>query len=42
MEITKDTDLQATRDLAHRLVDDCTDEGMLDLICKLLMQPGEV
>lgn len=40
METTQNTDLQAARDLAHRLVEDCTDEDLLDLICRLLVHSG--
>ena len=40
METTKNTNLQALREMVGRLAEDCTDEDMLDLICKLLMQPA--
>ena len=42
METAKTTNLQALREMVGRLVEDCTDEDMLDLIGKLLMQPGAV
>ena len=42
METTISNALQALRDMVGRLVEDCTDEDLLDLICKLLMQPGSV
>jgi hypothetical protein len=40
MEATKPATLENLRDMVGRLVEDCTDEDLLDLICKLLMQPG--
>lgn len=40
METTKNTTLENLRELAARLAEECTDEDLLDLICKLLMQPG--
>lgn len=41
METTKST-LENLREMAAELVAECTDEDLLDLICKLLMQsaPG--
>ena len=36
METTK---LETLREMVGRLAEDCTDEDLLDLICKLLMQP---
>lgn len=38
MEITENTNLQALREMVGRLVEDCTDEDLLDLISRLLMQ----
>ena len=40
METTKNVTLEDQRDMARRLVDGCTDKDLLDLICRLLMQPG--
>ena len=40
MEITENTNLEALREMAGSLVEACTDEDLLDLICKLLVQPG--
>ena len=40
MDTTKDTNLQALREMVGRLAEECTDADLLDLICKLLMQPG--
>lgn len=42
METTKTTNLETLREMVGRLVGECTDADLLDLICKLLMQPGEV
>ncbi len=33
--------LHFLRESAGALVAECTDEGLLDLICKLLLQAGE-
>lgn len=38
MEATKTNALESLREMVGRLVEDCTDEDLLDLICKLLMQ----
>ena len=38
METAKNTNLQALREMVRHLAEDCTDESLLDLICKLLMQ----
>ena len=40
METTQPSSLEALREMVGRLAADCTDEDLLDLICKLLMQPG--
>lgn len=40
MESTAQTQLQALREMAAALVAECTDEDLLDLICKLLAAPG--
>lgn len=40
MEATKTTNLEILREMVCRLAEGCTDEDLLDLICKLLMQPG--
>lgn len=40
MEATDCTDLQLLREWACTLVERCTDEDLLDLICKLLVQPS--
>ena len=39
METTKSNTLESLREMVGRLAEDCTDEDLLDLICKLLMQP---
>lgn len=39
MEQTAPTQLQFLRDTACALVAECTDEDLLDLICKLLLPP---
>lgn len=38
MEATDRTQLQLLREWASKLVESCTDEDLLDLVCKLLMQ----
>ena len=40
MESTAQAQLQALREMATLLVEECTDEDLLDLICRLLAQPG--
>ena len=40
METTKTTTLEDLRDMVGRLANGCTDKDLLDLICRLLMQPG--
>jgi hypothetical protein len=42
METTKTTNLQALREMVGRLVNDCTDEDLLDLIGKLLLHSAGV
>lgn len=39
MEQTALTQLELLRDMVVALVGECTDEGLLDLICKLLLSP---
>ena len=39
METTENTNLQALREMVGRLVEGCTDEDLLDQVCKLLL-PG--
>ncbi len=41
MEATKPTTLENLRDMVGRLTEECTDEDLLDLICRLLMQSGD-
>ena len=41
MESAEDAELQILREMAAGLVRECTDEDLLDLICKLLMQEGQ-
>lgn len=41
METTKSTNLENLREMVVCLANDCTDEDLLDLICRLLMQPVE-
>lgn len=38
METAKNTNLQALREMVGHLAEACTDEDLLDLIGKLLMQ----
>jgi hypothetical protein len=40
MDATKTSNLEALREMVGRLAEDCTDEDLLDLICKLLMRPA--
>lgn len=40
MEITAPTSLECLRETVCSLAAGCTDEDLLDLICKLLMQPS--
>lgn len=40
MDATENTNLQALREMAARLAEACDDADLLDLICKLLMQPA--
>lgn len=40
MENTESTTLENLRDMVSRLADECTDEDLLDLVCKLFMQSG--
>ena len=40
METTRPTTLEDLRDMVCLLAEDCYDEDLLDLICKLLMQPA--
>lgn len=40
MATTENNKLQILRETVNRLAEECTDEDLLDLICKLLMQPG--
>lgn len=37
MEKTAQTQLQVLREMVGTLVEECTDEDLLDLICKLLV-----
>ena len=39
METTNQTALQYLRDTVRTLSEECTDESLLDLICKLLLPP---
>ena len=41
MEPASLTQLEILRDMATDLVEACTDESLLDLICKLLALPAE-
>ena len=41
MEPASLTQLEILRDMATDLVEACTDESLLDLICKLLAVPSE-
>lgn len=38
METTEPTKLENLREMVGRLADECTDEDLLDLVCKLFMQ----
>lgn len=40
MENTKSSTLESLREMVRSLAEDCADEDLLDLICKLLMQPA--
>ena len=40
METTENNKLQILREMVGSLAKACEDEDLLDLICKLLMQPG--
>lgn len=40
METTKTSNLEHLRNMVGRLVEECTDEDLLDLIGKLLMHPA--
>ena len=42
MEAPDISNLQFLKAIASRLIEECTDEALLDLICKLLLRSGTV